>query len=244
MTTAPPAARRVATPSTAVRRVKLRLRSMAVGCGRSTFGSPCDHRRMATLRAVVEIGPEAVEGAAWPVEFADTYRWEALNASTTPATVGTVMAALAEWCRPEDTRTGHDADRRRGTPLDRRSGLPGHPRRHPTHRRQGNHREPRLLRRPRRLAILAAHLARPRPHSLDRTSSRRPLIHQEKTSQNSAKIPAGALPALLADLREDLIAFLAAAKTWITNTTADPDLAAAVIANIDRHAAITAPLAD
>lgn len=58
---------------------------------------------MATLRAVVEIGPEAVEGAAWPVDFADTYRWEALNASTTPETIGTVMAALAEWCCPEDT---------------------------------------------------------------------------------------------------------------------------------------------
>ncbi|ACU69827.1 conserved hypothetical protein [Catenulispora acidiphila DSM 44928] len=200
---------------------------------------------MATLRAVVEIGPEAVEGAAWPVEFADNYRWETLNASTTPETIGTVMAALAEWCRPEDaepdaTPTATEALHwiAEADYLVIRAGI------QLTDTTTGTTVNPGCC------ADLEDWRAWPHtwlghdPTACIEQAADGLLIHQEKTSQNPVKLPTGTLPALLADLREDLIAFLAAAQTWITTTTADPDLAAAVIATIDRHAAITAPLAD
>ena len=43
-------------------------------------------------------------------------------------------------------------------------------------------------------------------------------------------------------MREDLIAFLGAVERWTADVCADTELAAAVVANIDRHVVITAPL--
>lgn len=51
---------------------------------------------------MAEIGLAANEDAPWPVEPAGEYRWEALDSGTGAPVIGTVMAAAAGWCRPED----------------------------------------------------------------------------------------------------------------------------------------------
>jgi len=67
-------------------------------------------------------------------------------------------------------------------------------------------------------------------------------IREDGESQNPVTLPPGSLPGLLAGVREDLIAFLGAVERWTADVCADAELAEAVVANIDRHVVITAPL--
>lgn len=196
---------------------------------------------MATLRAVVEIEPWADgDDAPWPVENAEPYRWEVLDGSTPPATIGTVMATLAAWCRPEDADEDHKptavealrwiaaaeylvlgagiqaADGETAVNPGCCADLEGWrdwPDSWPGH---------------------------PAPQ-IERDADGLSIREDEK-SQNPVTLPPGTLPGLLAAVREDLIAFLGAVERWTRKVCADAELAAAVVANIDRHVVITAPL--
>ena len=68
-------------------------------------------------------------------------------------------------------------------------------------------------------------------------------IREDEPSQNSVTLATGDLPGLLAAVRNDLITFLSAVRRWTADVCAETELAAAVVANIDRHVVITAPLA-
>ncbi|MEY9927854.1 hypothetical protein ABH926_002488 [Catenulispora sp. GP43] len=196
---------------------------------------------MATLRAVVEIEPWADESdAPWPIEKAEPYRWEVLDGSTPPATIGTVMAALAKWCRPEDADDDHEptaAEALRwiaaadylvlsagiqaadsGTAVN-----PGCCVDLETWRDWPN--------------TWHGHPGPQIKHADDAL-----LIRGDKKSQDSVTIATGTLPALMAGVRDDLIAFLAAVERWATDLCADAGLAAEMIANIDHHVVISAPL--
>ncbi|MEY9888261.1 hypothetical protein ABIA31_001901 [Catenulispora sp. MAP5-51] len=196
---------------------------------------------MATLRAVVEIEPWADEDdAPWPIEKAEPYRWEVLDGSTAPATIGTVMAALARWCRPEDAEEDFEP-----TAVEALRWIA----------------EAEYLVLSAGIRAADAETAvnpgccvdlenwrdwpntwhgHPGPqikHADDGL-----WIREDETSQSPVKIAAGALPGLMAGVREDLIAFLGAAERWAADLSADAGLAAAVIANVDRHVLVSAPL--
>lgn len=197
---------------------------------------------MARLRAVVEIGPEGVEGAAWPIETATDYRLEPLDASTPPLIIATVLADAAEYCRPEEVDPDH-----RPSPVEAlhwiaeadylviRAGI------------QATDNETTI--KPGCCADLEGWRGWPDmwlghdPSPVVERIGGSLLIHQEKGSQNVVKLPAAALPALLNELRQDLTAFLTATEHWATTAGADQHLAAAMAATIDRHVGITAPLA-
>ncbi|MEZ0115357.1 hypothetical protein ABH920_009392 [Catenulispora sp. EB89] len=196
---------------------------------------------MATLRAVVEIEPWAdADDAPWPIASTDTLHWDVLDGATAPATIGTVMAALAKWCRPEDADTEPTAtEALRWIATSDHLVIAG-----------GIHAAD---------AETAVHpgccadlegwrawpdtwLGHPTP-AIERTADGI-TIRQDRGSQNAVTLATDALPGLLAALREDLIDFLAAVEHWAADTGADAELAAAVVANIDRHMVIRAPLAD
>lgn len=194
---------------------------------------------MATLRAVVEIGPEGVDGAPWPIETADDYRWTVLDGSTPPATIGTVMAALAEWCRPDEADIDETPSVREALCwiaesdyLVIRAGIQAT--------------DASTTVNPGCCADLEGWRTWPDmwlghdPTPQVEQTAGGLLIRQESGSQDFVKL--GDLPGLLSGVRDDLIAFLGAVERWAKTTGADPELAAAVVATIDRHVVITAPL--
>lgn len=204
---------------------------------------------MLSLRGVVEIGIGEYEDAPWPVAPAGDYRWEVLDAGTDAAVIGTVLAAAADWCRPEDT-----ADDLAPTPTEAlrwvaeadylviSAGIqaadgtaevnPGcccelndwHGWGDPERRSEmwlGHSPEPWI---------------EPSENGL--------TIHQDKDepARASVFIRAEELPRLLAELQADLTGFLGAVERWATEVTGDAQLAAAVAGNIDRRVGIRGPI--
>ncbi|NUP48558.1 MAG: hypothetical protein HOW97_14805 [Catenulispora sp.] len=200
---------------------------------------------MASLRAVVEIVPIADGPAPWPVAEDGDHRWETLDARTAPAVIGTVLAAAAEWCRPEDLDEDHLP-----TPAEALGwiaasdylvigggiqALDGQTRVDPgccceinDWHGWGDA--------DRRSAMWLGHSPEP---WIEQTVDGL-VVHQDKDEPERAavSIAAGELPQLLAALRDDLTGFLGAVQRWVTQLTGDPDLAEAVVASIDRHVGI------
>lgn len=192
---------------------------------------------MATLHAVVEIEPWADgDDAPWPIENSEPYRWDVLDGSTPPATIGTVMAALAEWCRPEELDidyrpTAAEALRwiAAADYLVIKGGIRAA--------------DGRTTVNPGCCADLEDWRAWPdtwcgHPAPQIKRDADGLSIREDGESQNAVTLA----PGLLANVREDLIAFLGTVERWATQICSDAELAAAVIANIDRHTAITGPL--
>ncbi|GAA1963082.1 hypothetical protein [Catenulispora subtropica] len=200
---------------------------------------------MTALRAVVELGWTENEDAPWPVEPLGEYRWGPLDSTTTAAVIGTVMAATADWCRPDDSdydsvptaaealRWIADSDY-----LVICAGVQasdGTTTVNPGCCCELNDwhgwADPR-----RRSAMWLGHS--PEPWIEDTEAGL--MVHQDKRPEGEARqspvlITTAELPQLLADLRTDLLGFLAAVERWAVGLTGDPRLAAAVVANIDHH---------
>jgi hypothetical protein len=207
---------------------------------------------VATLRAVVEIVPGGADDALWPVAAADEYRWEVLNGETPANVIGTVMAALAVWCRPEDVDSDHEPTATEALGWIAASdyvviagGVQAADATATV--RPGCCAE---LNDWRDWADPAGNADLWLGHSpmpwIEQTAGGF-LVHQDKEQPSQdpdpVELATDALPGLVADLQADLLAFLTAAERWAADITADPDLAAAVAANIDRQVGISAPRA-
>lgn len=196
---------------------------------------------MATLHAVVEIEPWAdPNDAPWPVEHAEPYRWEVLDGSTPPAMIGTVMAALAARCRPEDADEDHEP-----TAVEALGWIAAA--QYPVVSAGIQATDGEAVVNPGCCADLEGWrdwpdtwLGHPTPQiKLDADGL---SIREDERSQKSVTLPVGTLPGLLSEVRDDLIAFLGAVEHWTAAVCADAVLTAAVVAKIDRHVVITAPL--
>lgn len=204
---------------------------------------------MAVLRAVVEIGLEANPDAPWPVEPVGEFRSEVLDSGTSAAVIGSVMAAAADWCRPEETDDGHmptpaealrwiaDADYQvisGGVQAsdDRATVDPGCCCELNDWRGWADPE--------RRSAMWLGHSPEP---WIERTDTGL-TVHQDRDDPQRIPviIAADEVPRLVAELRADLLGFLEAVERWATDVTGDPQLAAEVVAAIDRHVGISAPL--
>jgi hypothetical protein len=224
------------------------LVSVPVHLGKPIAGNPVDgapadreDRRVATLRAVVEMGPEGLDGAPWPIEVNSDYRWEILDGATAPNVIATVLAALAEWCRPEDVELdrlpAHSEALRWIAESDHlviRGGIQAAD--------AGTTVDPGCCADFENWRAWPAIWLGHDPTPWIEQTADGLLVHQDKASQDAVYLGADSLPGLLTGLRDDLIAFLRTTERWITDLTADPRLAAAVITNIDRHTVISEPL--
>lgn len=209
---------------------------------------------MATLRAVVEIEPWADEYTPWPIEKTEPLRWEVLNGSTASATIGTAMARLARWCQPEELDVDYEPTAAEALQwiaaadyLVISAGIQASDADPDADAAADADADPETIVNPGCCADLEGWRAWPdtwlgHPAPQIKQIADGMLIREDEKSQSPVMIAAGTLPGLLAGVREDLIAFLHTAERWITATVADPELAAAVIANIDRHVIVTAPL--
>lgn len=201
---------------------------------------------MVGLRAVVEMGLAEDEDAPWPVAEAGDYRWEVLDSRTPSAVIGTVLAAAAAWCRPDDLDEEHVPRPAEALGWIAASDylvlnggvqvLDGETRVNPGCCSEINDwhgwADPEL-----RSEMWLGHSPQP---WIEQTAGGL-VVHQDKDEPQRAAVAIAddELPRLLADLRSDLLGFLDAVRRWATELTGDAALTAAVIANIDRHVGIS-----